>query len=125
MLSKSTLDLAHRIERSLARGYEEYLEACEQDRREGHRPHYCEHGKTQWVDYDNICGPCEDGVTMRDGVQRREFALDEAKRKEKAIRELLAAGFLVEKELNKVGVQFDLAPIWKRMTDILDSAYHY
>lgn len=123
MLTTTVRDLAHKIERSLALGYEDYLEACEQDRREGHRPHYCEHGKSQWTDYDNICGPCEDGVTMRDGVFRREFAIAEAKRKETAVRELLTAGFLVEKELKKVGVQFDLSPIWKRMTDILECDY--
>src|SRR3954471_8807791 len=31
---------------------------------EGHTPHYCIHGTNQWTDYDNICGWCEDGVTM-------------------------------------------------------------
>lgn len=30
----------------------------------GHRPQHCIHGTNQWTDYDNICGGCEDGVTM-------------------------------------------------------------
>jgi len=124
-LSKTTLDLAHRIERSLARSYAEYLEACESWRRDGYRPHYCEHGTNMWTDYDNICGPCEDGLTMRDGVFRREYAIAEAKHKEEKVKELLSAGFLVQKELAKVQVDFDLAPIWKRMQEILDSADRY
>lgn len=36
-----------------------WLDECAEDRRNGHRPHYCIHGTNQWVDYDNICGPCE------------------------------------------------------------------
>lgn len=28
----------------------------------GHRyPYACVHGASAWTDYDNICGPCEDG----------------------------------------------------------------
>lgn len=25
---------------------------------------YCPHGKSQWTDYDNICGGCEDGYSV-------------------------------------------------------------
>ncbi|QIN94779.1 hypothetical protein PP460_gp023 [Streptomyces phage Muntaha] len=25
---------------------------------------YCEHGSSRWTDYDNICGPCEDGYSV-------------------------------------------------------------
>ena len=25
---------------------------------------YCEHGKSLWTDYDNICGGCEDGYSV-------------------------------------------------------------
>lgn len=35
-------------------------EACEADRRNGHRPHYCRHGRNMWVDHDIACGECED-----------------------------------------------------------------
>ena len=43
-----------------------YREDCDQDRAEGHRQHYCIHGTNQWTDYDNICGGCEDGLTVWD-----------------------------------------------------------
>ena len=42
----------------------EYEEACRDWAREGYRPHYCIHGTNQWTDYDNICGPCEEGLTL-------------------------------------------------------------
>ena len=42
--------------------------------RERLTPHYCIHGTNRWTDYDNICGPCEDGYTDR------ELALDWAHR---------------------------------------------
>lgn len=25
---------------------------------------YCPHGSSNWTDYDNICGPCEDGYSI-------------------------------------------------------------
>ncbi len=45
---------------------EDYREACEEDAREGHRPHYCVHGVNMWVDYDCACYRCEDGETVYD-----------------------------------------------------------
>jgi hypothetical protein len=53
-----------------------------EDRRNGYRPHYCLHGKSNWTDYDNICGGCEDGDTvyathMEAGVYER--AIGEAR----------------------------------------------
>lgn len=69
------------IEDRLLAGYFGYLREIVMHRQEGHRPHYCEHGTNLWVDYDNICGPCEDGISMRYPEQRREFAEDEAERR--------------------------------------------
>lgn len=40
--------------------YDVYLSDCEDDRRNGYRPHYCRHGVSLWVDYDCACGRCED-----------------------------------------------------------------
>lgn len=34
-------------------------------REQGFRSHYCIHGTNQWTDYDNICGGCEDGLSLR------------------------------------------------------------
>lgn len=30
----------------------------------GYRFPECIHGRSYWTDYDNICGPCEDGLTV-------------------------------------------------------------
>jgi hypothetical protein len=51
-----------------------YEEDCAVDRREGHRPHYCIHGTNQWTDYDNICGGCEDSLTVWDMAERAAWA---------------------------------------------------
>jgi hypothetical protein len=55
----------------------EYEAECESYRREGYRPRYCPHGTNQWTDWDNICGPCEDGWYPWD----METALAEAHRR--------------------------------------------
>ena len=47
-----------------------YEEDCAYDREQGHRPHYCIHGTNQWTDYDNICGGCEDSLTVWDMAER-------------------------------------------------------
>lgn len=78
-LDTRTLKLAHAIERKLWANYLEYLEACEEDHKRGYRAHYCEHGTNNWTDYDNICGPCEDGLFMSDPITRRRYAIDTAK----------------------------------------------
>lgn len=69
------LRLASRLEVHMWNNYQVYLEVCAEDRKAGYRPHVCEHGMSLWTDYDNICGPCEDGRTMADGLQRRSEAL--------------------------------------------------
>lgn len=40
-----------------------YAAECEEDYRMGYAPHYCIHGTNLWVDYDNICMGCEEGLT--------------------------------------------------------------
>lgn len=41
---------------------EEYAAECAQNRRDGYAPSACFHGRNLWVDYDVICGHCEDGI---------------------------------------------------------------
>lgn len=57
--------------------YAEYKEERAQEEREaaeqGFRPHYCIHGTNQWVDYDNICYGCEEGVTLLRMACERAF----------------------------------------------------
>ena len=69
----STIRLALSIDRDLARGYAEYREDC----RKYGRSH-CEHGMYLLVDWDPICGPCEEGYSYGDPVFRRRMALDRA-----------------------------------------------
>ena len=78
MATKAVLNLALQIERKLSANYAEFLDECESFRADGFIPHYCEHGSNNWTDYDNICGYCEEGISMRDGVQRRREALNRA-----------------------------------------------
>lgn len=113
--SKAVLSLAIRIARALERDYLDYLEACESYRRDGYRPHYCEHGTNLWTDYDNICGPCEDGLSMGDGLTRREYALDSAKRRDEKCRAIVKAA----SDLRDLGVDVDMTPVWKEVTRLL------
>lgn len=113
--NRAVLTLAAKIADRLYRDYLDYLESCEQDRREGHRPHYCEHGTNMWTDYDNICGPCEDGLSMRDGLTRREYALDQSKRRWAECRKIAEA----VATLTDLGVIIDAKPAWERMDVLL------
>ncbi len=42
----------------------EYEAECREWARQGYRAHHCPHGRDLWVDYDVICGPCEDGLSI-------------------------------------------------------------
>lgn len=79
VLSKSDYKVAAQIFKRLTDRYNEYLDDCEADRKLGYRPHYCEHGTNQHTDWDNICGPCEDGYSMREPLERRKEALRQAR----------------------------------------------
>lgn len=88
MVEKRVLKLAARLSRRYWRDYQEYLEKVESDYRKGFRAEHCEHGTNQWVDYDPICGPCEDGWSMANGVDRRRRALDEAQSRIERVAEM-------------------------------------
>lgn len=70
--------LAMQLMKRYEADYADYQAECAADRANGHGAHYCEHGADRWTDYDNICGACEDGLTMSDPYQRRVRALAEA-----------------------------------------------
>lgn len=89
-LDKTVARLAIQIANQYYTHYLEYRAEREEDYRNGYRPHYCEHGVNMWTDYDAICGYCEDGITMRDGLIRRRMALDVAKRRYEQAAELMA-----------------------------------
>lgn len=81
MADKFVLGIAAKLAARSLDAYNAYLAEADRDLAEGHRPHYCEHGMNLWVDWDPICGACEDGVTAADGVHRRTVALREAHRR--------------------------------------------
>jgi hypothetical protein len=99
-MDNATLKVAHRIELRLAASYAEYLAECDYDRSQGYRPHYCEHGANMWTDYDNICGACEDGFSMRDGITRRAYAIAQAKE----LRAKLSRAIAAWREFKELGI---------------------
>lgn len=78
-IDPATYRLFKIIDRQLREEYAAYLAACEADYALGYRAHYCEHGTNLYVDYDPMCGHCEEGRTMGDPGQRRRLALYRAK----------------------------------------------
>ena len=88
MADKSTLKLAAKLAGRYWDDHQEYLEKVESDRADGFRAKHCEHGTYQWVDWDPICGACEEGWSMANGVHRRRRALDEAKSRVERVAEM-------------------------------------
>ena len=78
-ISRTELITARHIVHYLERKQADYEEDCERDRKEGHRPHYCEHGMNLWTDYDPICGYCEEGMHLSNPMFLRTHALAQAK----------------------------------------------
>lgn len=78
-MSNATVALAFKISKRHEANYRDFLDTCDYYIRAGRIPHYCEHGTSRWTDYDNICGFCEDGLTMGDPMTRRSMALAEAR----------------------------------------------
>jgi hypothetical protein len=114
MLTKSILELAAKIDAQLKAGYEAYQEERESYWRRGLQPHHCEHGSNLWTDYDNICGPCEDGITMGDGAQRMRHALDRAKYIAESTHEALHA-ISTLRRLSVIGFGEDMELLIKRI----------
>lgn len=47
-------------------------------KRKGYSYPYCFHGASQWTDYDNICGGCEDSFNGYNPMTFYRWALDKA-----------------------------------------------
>lgn len=103
-----TLTLARTYLNDERRMFADFEEECAEYARQGFRPHFCVHGTDQWTDYDNICGPCEDGQGSWDYVSAAGRAIARAK----AARERFTDGLVALEGLRKyVGPDFDLFPI--------------
>lgn len=116
---KRILVLAAGLARKYADDYAQYLAECEQDRRVGHRPHFCEHGADMWTDYDNICGPCEDGVSMRLPMARRLRALDNARERVAEADALMRWAYDAIKL--GMGEVIDLKVLSRRFADLMEA----
>ncbi len=73
------LRLAATLSKRFESEYAGYLAEVDNWRAQGYRAHYCEHGTNLWVEYDPICGPCEDVLSMGNAIYRRTVAIDSAK----------------------------------------------
>lgn len=100
----SSLHFARKLVRVLEADRDHYRQEVIGWRSHGHRPHYCEHGTDKWTDYDNICGPCENGETLEDPLYLRRLAIDTANEFWQQVRELNGR--------------------WHALFDVLPSAQH-
>lgn len=71
---------------------------------------YCPHGSSMWTDYDNICGPCEDGYSVY------QLAIWTAQEKVHAVNERIdwlvtAPASLRRSELHRKLLDWALLPI--------------
>lgn len=74
------LKLAVKVFESYRKQWAEYDAECAEYAKQGYRPYSCFHGTNLWVDYDVMCGACEDGYGWFDPMLYRQLALSEAKR---------------------------------------------
>lgn len=106
-----------------ALSYAAYEEACQADYARGYRARYCEHGTSQWTDYDNICGGCEDGMTMSDPFQRQQRATAEARERFDRAQRLLDVHF----ELYALNMlrRMDAKPLMRELDRVLNPLAEY
>ena len=77
---KRALDYLHAI-KSRWNAYQEEVDAWYrhgEGKTEGYRFPYCFHGTSQWTDWDNICGGCEDSFNGYNPMAFYRWALDKA-----------------------------------------------
>lgn len=73
------LKLAVKIFEFYRKQWAAYDAECAEYAAQGYRPHTCFHGTSLWVDYDVMCGPCEEGFGYFDPMLYRQMAISEAK----------------------------------------------
>ena len=59
------------VKESIAEERAVYERECKEYAEQGYRPHYCRHGVNLWVDYDPICGYCEEGLSEQEEAEAR------------------------------------------------------
>lgn len=80
------------------RAHKQYERECAEYYEQGYRPQYCFHGTSLWVDYDPICGECEQSFTFSQEVY---YNAQRAQRIDKRNRKMDK----LDKQLNKINNQ--------------------
>lgn len=84
-MDKATARRALQYVKAYKRRWQEYQEDVDhwyrsgEGKTKGYRYPYCFHGSSLWTDYDNICGPCEDGFNGYNPTIFYRWAVDSAK----------------------------------------------
>lgn len=126
-LDSTVARLAMQIERKLWNQWTDHLQDIEEwyatgdGKHKGYTYPACEHGTSRWTDYDNICGPCEDGFSMGNGFDRRRVALSEAKRRMARIAVLMEAQQL----MRRYNLEYDVKAYNKMITDAVDVDHYF
>ncbi len=120
-LSPRVASLALELVKSYVADYAAYREAAiastyDSRGRRTYRERFCEHGASRWTDYDNICGGCEDGITMSGPRQRYERAIAEAKHRFETHDAIMTTVRL----LNRCGIDVDSGAAVKLAASYLD-----
>lgn len=91
----------------LPRAVEQREQDVAYDSKRGYRPEFCIHGTYQWTDYDNICGGCEDGVTLR------QMVVEGALRDVREFRRRLDVTGTAVGVAAREGMPLDQKPLWE------------
>lgn len=98
-------------------------EQCAEERKQGYRPSACVHGTNNWTDYDNICGPCEDGLGWWNFQTQALDCLNEAEGVEHRVRERIkVAGDMANMDARHRTPGHDLIP-WHQVADWVNLPY--
>jgi hypothetical protein len=76
----TVLTMAATILRRERAAWAAYREECDAQRAQGYRPSHCRHGVYLWVEWDAICGPCEDGAGYWEYTREASDAIARAQR---------------------------------------------
>lgn len=103
--------------------FADWKESCAAERRQGYAPSACVHGTSRWTDYDNICGPCEDGLGWWDFAAQARDCLNEAEAVEQRVRERIkVAGDMANMDGRHRTAGHDLLP-WHQIADWVNLPY--
>lgn len=122
-MGKRKMQLALVLLKERRAHFARWEEQCAEERKQGYRPSACVHGTNQWTDYDNICGPCEDGLGWWSYQAQALDCLNEAEGVEDMVRQRIkVAGDMANMDhRHRVG-KHDAMP-WNEIADWVNLPY--